>query len=346
MTTRLAYLDHNVLDCMSKGDPDGISSLLRSESLIPVFSQETLQEIRRSSGHEDSFLKLLERIDALYLVPLLDERGHYSGEAEVRRAHPLDAYNDLLANVTPMPELGFGLTGILQKFYGGRMQESFDQILSGGAEELRKLLDEAHRELRRSGDLNELDRQLLETGIAAACDAVEDQSAGLATLLDSGGNSPAAVKQFEEAMGLGPKVLNNLRPPDIVRQIWAMIETKIPVGQLDLETFFNIKSGTARASNDRGMSLLEKVNAVYHQLNFMGYYRDSKMHKQRRFAASFSDLTHAGLASFCHVLISRDDRLAMKAAAAYDYLNVGTQIMYCRANGPHAEGRDGDADDR
>ena len=81
MATRLAYLDHNVLDRMSKGDPDEISLLLRSQSLTPVFSQETLQEVRRSSGHEDSFLELLERIEALYLVPLLDDHGHYSGQA-------------------------------------------------------------------------------------------------------------------------------------------------------------------------------------------------------------------------------------------------------------------------
>lgn len=194
------------------------------------------------------------------------------------------------------------------------------------------MLEETHRELERSGNLNERDRQLLETGIAAACEAVRDQSAGLATLLDSEGNSVTAVKQFEDAMGLGPKVLNNLQPPDVVRQIWAMIETKIPAGQLDLETFFNIKSGTAGASKNREMSLLEKVNAIYHQLNFVGYYRDSQMHKQRRFAASFSDLTHAGLASFCHVLSSRDEALVMKAAAAYQYLNVGTQIIYYRAN--------------
>src|SRR5690606_16480523 len=154
---------------------------------------------------------------------------------------PVDAYNDYLANVTPMPELGFGLTGILQKFYGGRTNETFDQILTGGAEELRQMFEETYRELERSGDLNERDRQLLETGIAAACDAVRDQYAGRATVLDSEGNSVTAVKQSEEAMGLGPKVLNNLQPPDVVRQIWAMIETKIPTGQLDLETFFNIK---------------------------------------------------------------------------------------------------------
>jgi hypothetical protein len=43
-------------------------------------------------------------------------------------------------------------------------------------------------------------------------------------------------------------------------------------------------------------------------------------------------MTHAGLASFCHVLICRDEDLVMKAAAAYEYLGIGTRILYYGAN--------------
>ena len=50
------------------------------------------------------------------------------------------------------------------------------------------------------------------------------------------------------------------------------------------------------------------------------------MHKGRRFRASLSDMTHAGIASFCHLLICRDEDLVMKAAAAYEYLGVGTKF--------------------
>ncbi|MDQ7004832.1 MAG: hypothetical protein Q9N67_07935 [Ghiorsea sp.] len=47
-----AYLDHNILDLMTKGDPLGTKSLLKKTSLIPMFSDETLKEIHGSKGHE------------------------------------------------------------------------------------------------------------------------------------------------------------------------------------------------------------------------------------------------------------------------------------------------------
>lgn len=39
-----AYLDHNILDLMIKGDPLGTKALLKEISLIPVFSDEIRAE--------------------------------------------------------------------------------------------------------------------------------------------------------------------------------------------------------------------------------------------------------------------------------------------------------------
>ena len=58
--TVLAYLDHNILDSMLKGDPAGIADLLRDENISPVFSSENLAEIHRSKGREIEFLQLLD----------------------------------------------------------------------------------------------------------------------------------------------------------------------------------------------------------------------------------------------------------------------------------------------
>jgi hypothetical protein len=54
------------------------------------------------------------------------------------------------------------------------------------------------------------------------------------------------------------------------------------------------------------------------------------MKVERGFNASFSDMTHAGIASFCHAYKCLDKRQAMKAAAAYEYLKVGTQIHFLK----------------
>ena len=101
----------------------------------------------------------------------------------------------------------------------------------------------------------------------------------------------------------------------------------------DLETFFGIKPSPLRDAG-RERTILEKVNAIYHQLNFVGYHRDSKMSQRRRFTASFSDMTHAALGSFCRVLMCGDEGLVMKAAAAYEYLDVPTRILHFRSLAP------------
>ncbi len=50
------------------------------------------------------------------------------------------------------------------------------------------------------------------------------------------------------------------------------------------------------------------------------------------FIASFSDMTHAGMATFCRLFFCRDEDLVMKASAAYEYLRLPTQIVHIKAN--------------
>ena len=52
------------------------------------------------------------------------------------------------------------------------------------------------------------------------------------------------------------------------------------------------------------------------------------MKTKRGFTQSSSDMTHAGVASFCHFLFCRDKDLVKKTEAAYKYLGVKTKIVY------------------
>jgi hypothetical protein len=326
----LAYLDHNVLDVMSKGDPDNVAGLLKRASLTAVFSDENLAEIRRSTGFEQTFLEVLERIEARYLVPTLDNQFKHTGKAEVRTVNPPKTYRAYAENVNALPTFGFGLSGMLQKLYGGRQSQSFEEIFSGGVGELRDLLMKLREDLASAPEVNDQARAQLEQVVADLPQLMKEQYASVASQLDS--QPLPAVKQFEQATGLGPKVLKNVQRPDVVRKVWALVQKHLEGVEPDMEVFFGIKPFPFEADADREKTTLEKVNAIYHQLNFLGYYRDSKMSKDRRFTASISDMTHAGLASFCDVLICRDEDLMMKAAAAYEYLGVGTRILYYGAN--------------
>jgi len=59
-------------------------------------------------------------------------------------------------------------------------------------------------------------------------------------------------------------------------------------------------------------------------LNTLGYYPDSKVHKERRFIAAASDNSHASIASFCNFLLSNDENFIKKVNAAYEYLEIPT----------------------
>ena len=68
----------------------------------------------------------------------------------------------------------------------------------------------------------------------------------------------------------------------------------------------------------------QKVTGIYNMLNTLGYYPDSKVHKERRFIAAVSDNSHASIASFSNFLLSNDENFIKKVNAAYEYLEIPT----------------------
>jgi hypothetical protein len=323
--TVLAYLDHNILDSMLKGDPAGIADLLRDENISPVFSSENLAEIHRSKGREIEFLQLLDGLEALHLVPVMG-----TGTAELKTNCASNVYQDYVAGLSDSPDSGLIFTGMLEKLYGGRKEQSFAEIFACGVDEIQKLLSVVESQTDNIPGLSPDQRDELQFAIQNLPDLLRAELRSAASSLDTQQN--AGAKQFEDATGLGAKVLKNVEGPRVVRKIWAMLEKQFDGADLDIDTFFGTKPSRHEADFGKERTVVEKVNGIYHQLNFLGYYRDSKMHQERRFKASFSDMTHAGLASFCHLLICRDGDLVMKAAAAYEYLRIDTKILHYKAN--------------
>lgn len=320
LTRPIAYLDHNLLDSISKGDPHDVVGLLKREGITVAFSTENLAEIQRSTGFEQSFLETLEQISAWHLVPILDDQFRPTGHAELRHENPFDTFQRHLKN-PPTPNV---LSDFLHKIYDGQKERSFEAILEGDAEKLKSLLMRALEGIDNVPGMDDQLRSEIEKAIFALPSLLKEQTAGMTTALD---RLPlSATKQFDAITGLGPKVLNNIQKPDVVRKIWTLLQENNSGVSIDIDLFFGVKYSPFESSRDK--TKIEKVNAIYNQLNFIGYYRDSSMSKERRFRASLSDMTHAGLASFCHLFLCRDKNLMMKAAAAYEYLNINTRILY------------------
>ncbi|WP_232787552.1 hypothetical protein [Paraglaciecola sp. MB-3u-78] len=178
--------------------------------------------------------------------------------------------------------------------------------------------------------VNAIDIENLQKAIEGMPELMSSQSSEMAKELDEKDDS--LVSEFETVTRIGPIVLKNITPPNVVEKIWRVLSEVPNFSKMEIEAFFGVKPHSFEEDADRERTTQEKVNAVYHQLNFLGYYRDSKMKKERRFRASFSDMTHAGIASYCHLFLCRDEDLVMKAAAAYEYIGVQTKILHYKAN--------------
>lgn len=324
------YLDHNVLDSIIKDDPFKVKEFLARQSFIPVFSDENLKEIQKSKGYEDKFLNVLREIKAKHIKAVLDEKFVPTGQANIREVDPGSALASYVETVTPFAGVDYGLTGMLQKFYGGLPDSSFSEIFAEGTNNLMQMLHSSLDNLKHEEGIDPHLFEQMNLMMNQLPEVLTLVNLQLSTSLDNSPDSKPQVSQFKDSTGIAPIILNNIKGPNVLLQIWDLVREKMQPAEIDLETFFGLKCTPWNSNPEREPTISEKVNAIYHQLNFLGYYRDSKMKIERRFHASFSDMTHAGMASFCHIFICRDEGLVMKAAAAYEYLKVGTQVYHLK----------------
>jgi hypothetical protein len=331
------YLDHNVLDSIIKGDRFGVMHLLEDVAFLPVYSDENLKEISKSKGHENEFIRLLESIKAWYLVAIADDAFIPTGNAQLSDAKPCESYASLMQTLAEAPKGDGGLSRLLQKGYGGLHDRSYREILAQGGDEVEELLRSACKEIALSGSLDpsqvELMRQLVEqvpTIRASSMHLLADQFEE---------HCPdSMVQTVQDGTGLSPRTLNNIKPPNIVWQVWKEVRRTMPNADCGLDTLFGLKQAQLCSERSRVPSIPEKVNAIYHQLNFLGYYRDTEMKGEKGLNRLFADMTHAGMASFCHLLLTGDKRMFMKATASYEYLNMGPQVHLLQDEGREVAG--------
>jgi len=325
---RLVYLDHNVLDLMSKGGLMEIQELISEENWIPVYSNENLNEIRRSVGYEDSFLEVLDSMSARHIVPNMNDNFQYIGTATIFEKDPREAFSFFVDDVKEPPEFGYGLSGMVRKMYGGSSEISFSEIFEHGANEIGDLLDIPDEDIDAL-DIDLSMKEDIKKMRVSLPGMLKEITMETGRLLDNEA-SDNIVKQQELTIGVGPKILKNIKEPNVLLQVWDKVKETLPDDITTFEEYFGLDQSRWDSTPKRELSVIEKVNGIYHQLNFLGYYRDSKMKKDRRFKASFSDMTHAGMATFCRLFICRDEDLVMKAAAAYEYLGVQTKVVHLK----------------
>lgn len=326
-----AYLDQNILDMFVKRESIWFAEVLKSKFQV-VYSDETLKEIRRSGNYADQFLNVLKELDAYHLKIVLEQPGFIvTNQTTLTDRDPLDEYKEHCQNTSAydyvlkaMEQWGF-------KYSGGRIGDGITEIHNEQKAAFSELLDQLYEQSAElSVDIPDIENVLKECGESMRCQ-LETSLHELERLMKqniSDDKTWSGIKDFREAVGFGPKELNNIEPPNVLQQIWGQYRTtpQYENTNIDVDTFFGLTQNPLYPSQPYFNH--QKVTTIYFKLNTLGYYPDSQVHKERRYIASLSDTSHASFASFCDVLFSRDEYFVKKVKAAYEFLNIPTLVQY------------------
>lgn len=329
------YLDQNILDILVGGGCDDFTENLKSKFQI-IYSDETLKEIKRSGEGAPNFLKLLNDLNASHLKIVLSQpEFKETGKASIFCRDVFEAFDEYCESSGEYADIQRAMEQSMYKYSGGRKGESIAEIHKEQKVAFANLMNSLRDQI------SEIDEVV--PGIESLLEGYEEQmilqlSSSLEQTEEAlnehvgDGKFWSGIGDFRAATGVGPKQLNNLKPPKVIHQIWEVLKSTPPFRGKDVsvEQFFDVSTNSIYP--ERLMHPYQKVNALYNLLNSVGYWPDSNVQKERRFIASLSDTSHASMASFCHLLLSRDAAFVKKVDAAYEYLEIGTVVKQVVVN--------------
>lgn len=326
------YLDQNILDFFTKEGLGDFGQLLINDYQV-VYSDETLKEIRRSKGFEDSFLNVLKELKANYLKLIIEQPSFtITDKASISNRDPYEVYTEYCDNADDGVDMEHAMQQWLFKFSGGRKGDSIADInneqISAFSELMKSIMDNSDEltpEIQEqlsvyTQEMTEQYKATLEKTESMMLENIEDDK------------NWDGIKDFRSQVGIGPKQLNNIEPPNVLIKIWDTLKELPTYSQTNqsLDDLFQLNKNPINP--EQPYFKHQKVTGVYNMLNTLGYYPDSKVHKERRFIAAVSDNSHASIASFCHILLSNDENFIKKVNAAYEYLEVPTLAQYVVLN--------------
>ncbi|CAH0536603.1 hypothetical protein [Vibrio marisflavi] len=133
------YLDHNVLDALSKGH----FRLNPPEGTVWIYSNETLNEIKRSGDRR--FLDVLRTLKAKKIELVLDGAFRLTGDAYIHEFRdPHDFYQEWLEATTQCPIDEEANLQLLSRLAGGDNHSEILQYPSRIREQIHNLLVSIH----------------------------------------------------------------------------------------------------------------------------------------------------------------------------------------------------------
>jgi hypothetical protein len=241
-----AYLDQNIIDLFVNGEHKEFSEKLKSRFQI-VYSDETLKEVKRSGDYSDKFLSVLRDLDAYHLKLLLEQpEFKETDKATLTNCNPFDAFQEYCENVKEYDYIQPSMEQWLFKFSGGKQGVGIAEIHNDQKEAFSKLMNEVRAQLNEFSDeipnIDDLFKEYENEMTSKLTDALDETERLLKENIQDDKNW-SGIKDLRNASGIGPKELNNITPPDVLKQIWEKYKSLSPYNAMDIgiDEFYGLK---------------------------------------------------------------------------------------------------------
>lgn len=322
------------MDKLQKGKLADFLLKLRANDFQVVYSDETSNEVLRSglssSSYSDQFLGLLTELNAAHIKIRLNQDFSPTEELIITTVSPFEVYGQYCNGERIYEDLQASMLLLPFKIHGGA-GATFDDIKHEQLRVFEELLDhlgtlatDIEDECPGISELIQSQKEISMQHLAGLLDtSFEQMRENIQDEKDWSG-----LNDFRSAIKLQPYHFNQIAKPKVLEQVWDKVKVAESIARqgLTLEAFFGLLKNPIYP--ERPYFAHEKVIAIYSYLNMIGYYPDKPLHKDRGFIRANSDLRHASIASLTHFLVSSDERFVKKVEAAYEFLDIQTEVVY------------------
>lgn len=302
------YLDHNIIDDISKGE---LCLKPSSDSVIWLYSDTNLQEVKRSDNKR--FLDVLEDIEARKLELILDGNFRITGNARILEYRsPHDVYENYL-DATSRYELVNGVVlEFLARLYGANNK---DKVLS-----CPELFEESVRSLLDPYGLHGEEIEI----------ELERVRGNLVEFVNGPMQEVGKLVEARNWFGTGDGMASNLAARENpIEELWSIVKNRVP-SEVTADQFFGFDPLDKQGYDAWPMYL--GIVGCCAMLNTLGFRPDDGLTRLGGISRMLSDASHIGLAAYCNALFSRDKKLLAKAKAIYRYKNIPTQVVSYERN--------------
>jgi len=319
---RFAYIDHNIADAILKKRAEPVRDIIEALELVPVYSDENIKEIQKTPEREEEFLGLFQSFNAMRIFEeIVDFK--FTGKMLASDQNIFDRNAELKEDQDDEDTALDGLD-IIRKYHGGVDNKSFQKTLSNPLIEQQRILEGALL------DTENLDSETL-TQIESSLSQIPNTLAQIKVFAEeleqSVSDDKALFEQMEEHIKQGPIHLNQIKPPNVLEQIWNLVGQYFGAPETTLEQFFGIGMDISGLNLGKRNQHIADVNSILNNLNMIGFNRDTNLADKQRFAASWSDADHSSYASHCFAFFCNDKCLRKKTIAVFEYLEIWVPII-------------------